>query len=643
MDYSEIDIYNKDKFILHSEIRNMDFPFIRYKGNNYEELNTFITSFSPNTVIDPNVLKSGELYTYSAKYFTLQHVPISELRCVIASNPYLVKDNGDCIPLALDRNQAEAFLKENRHHKMFTYENILETYTYSPERSAYMVYNRQHPKGMVSNQLPEYYEWYIGRSDYSFHCWKNPVPEYDEAHHLVHVRPSFDELVRQIEKEEYKINKKRSMQGLPILFPRPLNSWSRHNKLIKVCLNKGAFKVFLSNFYFVIEPMKSGSPSTTKTLSEYADSEFIKTVKILYDFYNLGEVSDDNSTSQAFQKYLEHNQGPNMPNEYAKLQEGILTDYLAFLRNIQNTLTKKLTISGKICQDEQKNLYCGKAILPNTFYPFRGCQCKITSLTKNNDASTNSQYPYFSNKLDSVDIYRKGTISKDKEGTMHVEEFILNGTADEHIGDDIMIRAVRPFAKPRGGYLGEVIEFDPVPEYTIAASIEQKIDKKYQYKIPPDVFDESKKVIDDTRFIGSLASKITTAGITNFQDLFWYVLSLGKIEDKDEQDAMLTFLTGYDIQGATSTTVRWCCDDYRPRVLFYIVKHITDDTAKNKYNALDKVDFYTTTDAGKESMRRDINLLKEYLKDKDGGTNISAVIEKGFPSGVKTILNKLIG
>ena len=103
------------------------------------------------------------------------------------------------------------------------------------------------------------------------------------------------------------------------------------------------------------------------------------------------------------------------------------------------------------------------------------------------------------------------------------------------------------------------------------------------------------------------------------------------IEDNAEQKAMLTLLTGYNFPDA-SRTVRWCCDDYLPRVLYYIVKYISED--RFKYGLLERVDFYTTYETKIYAVNKDLTSLREVK-------NTSNTINKGIPPSVKRALNTL--
>ena len=459
MDFSELDVYIKEKFVLRSVTRGTDFPFIRYNGANYEELNSFLTEYSPNIVIAPEELKIGELYTYSGKYFNLKRIPISELRFVIANNPYLVKEDGRCIPLFLEVQQAEEYLKENRHHKMFTYKNTLATYTYNPEYSSFMMYDASHPTGVPFNRLPASYEWYIGGDDGANRLWKSSSIRYDDANHFVDLRPSFRWLVNRIEDLEHRINKRLSIQGRPVLFNESWETHSRRTVLKTLCQNYTTFLDFVSTLYIIVtKETNTESAHNTNTFGEFADEPIVRTIIALQDYYESGMDSKENLVSQVFKKYLEHNLGPREPNDYSRLQEGILTDYYTFLKKIYESISEELRIEGTICQDDHGNLYCGKALLSQAFYMYRGCKCEITFLINNPDEKTVGKYPYYSDKLNNVTLNRTGIISQDEEGTFYIDKYILKGAVANQLGKAVQLGRIHPFDKPKGQYLGVVID-----------------------------------------------------------------------------------------------------------------------------------------------------------------------------------------
>lgn len=452
MDFSLLDVYSKDKFILRSVVRNRQFPFIRYHGDNLEEFVSFITSELPDLEIDPQKLRVGELYTYSGKYFRLKRVPISDLRFVIASLPFLVTDDGDSIPLAIEHQQAEAYLRANRHHKLFAYEDILATYKYNPDHSSFMMYDRSHPNGVPMNGLPDSYEWYIGGDDGANRMLSTLKPVYSKALHMVDVRPDFGSIVYRIGSQMHSINKKLSIQGRSVLFNESWENQERINILKKSCLRKDAFKSFVNALYIIVF-------ANSNSNKEFTDLQFVKTIEALHNYLELGQETDVFPISQVSQKYLEHNMGPQDPEDFLMLQEGVLMDFYDFLIKIQESITERMTIVGTVCQDDKGNLYCGKTLLSPSFHVYRGCKCEITSWQNNIDEKTKSRYPYSCDRLSRVVINRTGVISRDDEGTLYLDKYILKESAVQHLGEEAHLRLIRPYLKPRGKYLGEVIEY----------------------------------------------------------------------------------------------------------------------------------------------------------------------------------------
>lgn len=467
MDYSVLDIYNKEKFVLRSETRKLQFPFIRYNGSNYEELVSFITSFSPNTIVPaPERLKVGELYSYSRKKFQFIRIPIIDLRFVIASNPYLVISEEEIIPLALEYQQAVDYLKENRHHKLFAYEDILATYKYTPEHASFMMYDRSHPKGVVLDELPKFLDWYIGGDDDANHMWSCIKVIDKKALHLVDARPDFEDLVDIIDGERYIINQSLYVQGRPIMFNVSWEDNARRKALKHTCLHIHSFKSFINALYKIIfEDTNGASRPAKESLGEFADESIVRIVEELHHYYAIGQKSsapvDSDwpfSIDQIFQMYLEHNLGPQEPDDYAMLQEGILVDFHDFLVKVKESIREKMKIIGTLCQDDYGNIFCGKALVNQRYSCYCGCECEITSYSRNVDEGL-PQFPYYTERLYRVALNRTGIISRDEEGTIYIDKYVLRDPAADQVGKEAQVRSIRPFFIPRGEYLGEVVDY----------------------------------------------------------------------------------------------------------------------------------------------------------------------------------------
>ena len=641
MDYSVLDIYSKDKFILRSEARNMQFPFIRYSGGNYDELKEFITSESPNTKIPaPERLKIGELYTYSGSSFRLNPVPLRNLRYVIASNPYLVLSEGEYISLSLDYQQAVDYLEKNRHHKVFAYKDILSTYRYNPERASFLMVNRSHPNGITLKSLPHYDEWYIGGNDGANRMWVSLDVKYKDSLHIVSAQPTFEGIVDIIDELKYKINKSLHVQRRPIMFNVAWEDYDRRKTLKRNCNNVHDFRSFINTLFNVVsEETKGETHHSKETLGKFANQSIVCIIEQLKHYYGHDSHEVMNSTwpfsvDQIFEMYLEHNLGPQGPDDYSKLQEGILIDFHDFLGKIHESIREKMIISGTICLDEFGHLFCGKALIDQRFNRYKGLECVIKDYTNNVDENA-SQYPFFCERLDRVCVQIDGIIQRDEEGTFHLGRYRLKDIELDQMGKAVQLRSIRPYIDSRSPYLGEVIDFVPSDEIAAEPVLEvfTPMKDQFHFEIPEDIFEDAKKVADDTMYLHTLKDGIVKReqNIECFQKLFDYVLKWGKIEDNAEQKAMLTLLTGYNFPDA-SRTVRWCCDDYLPRVLYYIVKYISED--RFKYGLLERVDFYTTYETKIYAVNKDLTSLREVK-------NTSNTINKGIPPSVKRALNTL--
>jgi len=165
-DYNLINIYTKEKFTLYSSTRNKRFRFIRYTGNNYSEIVSYIKEISPNTYIwEESLLRRGTLYGYSGRTSLFEPVLEHNIRTVIANNPYLVTESGDIVSLKLTNEEALDYLKLNRRNRVFCYEDILAAFYYNPDLYSLIAIDQNHPKGISCSELPKDKEWYIGSFD----------------------------------------------------------------------------------------------------------------------------------------------------------------------------------------------------------------------------------------------------------------------------------------------------------------------------------------------------------------------------------------------------------------------------------------------------------------------------------------------
>lgn len=471
-DYLIRDLYCKDKYTLRSIARKRQFNFIKYNGNNYEQVCAFIHEGSPNTRIIPeNKLRVGSVYTYSGKTFKMFRVFVQYLRCVIASNPYLVTENGEWLPLALKHQDAVDYLKMNRHHKIFAYEDILATYKYNPDFESFIVYDREHPKGVAINDLPDFHEWYIGGDDDIHRFYKDYKVCYQKALHIVDFRLDFNNLVETLEMKRYIINKQLHIKGRPVMFNVSWENYARRKALYTTCLNENQFKTFVDALYNIIyEETRGDSKVNKQTLGPYAAHPFTLVVGELRNYYNhaqdtyvLPESRARYSIDKIFLKYLEQSGGPQTPNDYAELQSRLLSEYEHFLTIIINAQKEKNRIKATIKEDDYGNLSCGKILLNNRYRFLRGCTAIIEQYEINPNEKTKESYLYSCRHVTCVIIMKKGVICKDNEGTYYVDRYILKESAAADLGKEVLIKSIRPFRRD----VMDSIYFGEVKEYSI--------------------------------------------------------------------------------------------------------------------------------------------------------------------------------
>ena len=469
-DYLNRDIYCKYKYTLRSIARKRQFNYIKYNGKNYEEVCAFIREGSPNTPLLPeNKLREGKIYTYHGKTFEMFGVGAHDLRCIIASCPYLVTENGEWLPLALKYQEAVDYLKMNRYHKLFAYEDILATYMYDPDSSSFIVYDCEHPNGIVINDLPDFHEWYIGGDDDIHRFYNNYKVCYQKALHIVDIREDYNNLVESLEKLRYDINKRLHLKGRPVMFNISWENYARRRALYTTCLNEFQFKAFIDALYNMIyEETRGDSKVSKQTLGPYASHPFTFVVGELRNYYShaqdtyvLPESRAKFSIDKLFLRYLEQSGGPQAPDDYAELQSKLLSDYNRFLTSIMKAQKEKNRVVAKIKEDDYGNLSCGKVLLNKRYRFLRGCTGIIEHYDINTDEKTKETYRYYCSHLSSVLINKNGVICKDNEGTYYVDRYIFKESLAANLGKKVYVKSIRPFRNDvlESSYFGEVKEY----------------------------------------------------------------------------------------------------------------------------------------------------------------------------------------
>jgi hypothetical protein len=466
MDYNSINIYTKEKFTLESRARGKQFRFIRYNGHNYDEVKAYIKEFSPNTnVWEERQLKVGVLYGYSGR--TAQFLPTIEfdIRCIIASNPLLLTEDGAEIPLSMSCNEASEYLYQNHNNKVFCYEDILTTFTYNPDKHVFLAFDQHHPKGVECSELPQGKEWFIGSHD---NIHKTPFTleaVYQHSLHIVDIRFKFDNDVEKIEKLKYQINKTLNIRKQKIMFAPTWENYVRRQKLAFPCLKYAEFQEFVMAIYQVTYEETKVNGFTRQSLGPFQGHMFTKIVGGLRHRYAHGEdgfvSSDVMSIDEIYLRYLKIDNEPQCPDDFLTIQHGILTDCQSFMEEILDSLHKKSTIKDIIQEDDSGNIFCGKALLPNDFGTYKGLNCCILNYVSNEDSQTKDSYPYYCKKPEYIEVNFEGVISVTENNVCHCNGYTLSPSLIEEAGKYIAVTSIQPFLNAKEHYFhGRVVRFD---------------------------------------------------------------------------------------------------------------------------------------------------------------------------------------
>ncbi len=478
MDYSEINVYQYQKFTLLSKKRgNRSFRFIRFDGNNYDEVVSFLTEKSPNTRAWPvERLVPGGLYTVSPRTFKFNQVFERDIRCVIASSPFLHK-GARVVPLSLTNLEAMEYLKQNPQHRVFSYENILVAYTYDPSRSELLVWSYQHPKGMVAgSSLPAGQEWFIGAKDGIENLNFELRVNREDALHLVSCFFNTKDYADNIESLIYSINDTLARRKKRLVFKPSWEYYLRYQNLINECNSEHQFSVFVNTLYSILyeetkgkDPMSSELPSTGYTLGEFKQDDFYKTVGELRNYYDHGRSeytivwkNRKQSADSSFQKYLGHDLGPQSPEDYCILQMQLLNDFRDYLKKIDSYQKSSFTVSGIIMQDDNCNYYCGQVLLSKSAERYRGCEATIVNYKPNNNYYTQTQYQYYCPLPQTVNYQVTGIAQYDNKGVMFVDRYVFKDPNQSLLGKKVMVKKILCFMVPKDstGYLGRILEWE---------------------------------------------------------------------------------------------------------------------------------------------------------------------------------------
>lgn len=404
-----INISHYKQFALYSKMRRREFRFMRYTGDNYPELVKYITEASPATKVwEEERLERDRLYTYSGQDARFLYVPEEEIRCIVASYPYLISDEKN-IPLSVTKDRAAKYLQENDNNRVFCYEDILNTYSYNSEKQSYIVINADHPNGIECAELPQSNDWYIGWKDNLERARYRYKVSRTDINHIISIKVDLEGYVETIDRLRYDINNLRMFQKNPIIFHVSWQDYQRRKDMAVACLSDLQLMKFTSCLYNIIYEETKTNDKAKKTLYKFAQHQFV---------INIGEIRNhyaharDHYTSyfdttgvDVFKKYLGHLHGATCPSDFSHIQAGLFEDCISYLEEIYTSLLGQVNISGVIEQDDSGRVHCAGILLPNYFTVFIGRKCYIYSITQNTDTRSNDVYKFYTKYVNSIEVY----------------------------------------------------------------------------------------------------------------------------------------------------------------------------------------------------------------------------------------------
>lgn len=503
-DFSQIDVYQMEMFEVYSKTRNRSFRFARYNGNNYTRIGEYIHEVSPNTHIWPeNELRVGTLYGYSGRTFKFEPIIEYNVRCIIASNPFLKRGDG-YKDLSVSTRDIETYLKQSNRHMAFRYGDILATFRYDNQRECFILYDSNHKKGIECYELPANDEWYIGSNDGMINLSFTVEAKYQYSIHQVSIAPKISNLIDRIEKLKLSINRTCYHKGeAPIFAP----SWEYYERMLclsKECITSYEMAKFASCMYSILFEETKVKGVRRSTLGDMKDDVFVLSVGELRNYFSHGNAEYEPykmGIQSVFKRYLHTNIGPQVPNDFVAIQMGVLEDFIVFLEKMDTEIRGSLTIDGPLMQDDNGHYYCGNAYIDPRFFKYKGCNIKSTQIITNTE-DTADEYPYYCYGLDEVEVNRTEQIQI-KNDVVYCESCTLPRSFSNMIGKNIFVKniGVKLHKKDPDGLLINIKEWHPVPsvDYSKPNKLEKDSSGFYHIgniSIPPNLLPHETQVGD---------------------------------------------------------------------------------------------------------------------------------------------------
>lgn len=457
---SFINVYDLEHFELYSQTRQLYFRFVKFTGDNYGFLRDYLKNGRDNLEVWPvKRLKRNFYYTFG-RDLKFQEVELFDLRCCIASNPFICIDK-ELFSLSFSRESAKSFLKENDKNYVFcynefendTFNSIKNLYRFDRINNTYLLFNQDHRRGFSMNDLPISSEWFVGNiQDGLINSQRELKVVLTRDNHSVRFDVDFAMMANNIVRMIYEINKLRDDVKEPIIFNPSWEDYYRFKVIGTAVTNIGNLSNFAIKLYNIVyEETKNNGKNRAQLPREFIGHWFVKVVNELRNNFAHGKSEYFNtgiSISDICENYSVGSSVPEDLNGLEKMQEGILRDFISFLDELHLFVKKNARIKGRILCDEYGNVYCNSVFFPEDFQKYVNCYCQISAgnRTDNIDEKTSLKYKYYCDQPDFIELSKKieGNICI-KNNIPYCGDVKMSDDLRNHVGKPVIISKIRVY------------------------------------------------------------------------------------------------------------------------------------------------------------------------------------------------------
>lgn len=428
----------------------MHFRFARYNGKNYDEVVSYLSPMlSKNSSVWPEEeLDKGTWYGYSGKTLLFQRIPLSDLRICIVNNPMILIEE-KAIPLYFSYQEAKEYLHGSNLARVFSPDDVLNTYLYDTESRCYKLVNRSHKDGLIMMDLPVHDKWFIGCNDHIQDRNITVSNSENQIHTSENIREKVDSIMNGID----IVNSLSDMyQKDDVIFSHTWEFFKRYQSLYDTCLTNSDFWRFISALWEIVyEETKDGLQGKRlgRLPEPFQRDYFVIAINELRCYFGAHGRQEMYLPKIDISEVFLHYTGVNrirQPQDYLDLQLAILSEFEDFVERIKTWIEKAETIKDVISIDGDGNVFCNKVLLIKDLAPFVGFVCTINgeNIELINNPDFSYKYKFTCMKDFCIDIPpQKVELQKDINNCFyHVDSILLeNGQGLE--GFSVCINSMR--------------------------------------------------------------------------------------------------------------------------------------------------------------------------------------------------------